>query len=215
MVIPSRLLEYVVAAMVIIFIPGPSVLFIIARAVAWGRKIAVFTVVGNVTGAFTLSAVVAIGLAPLLQSSRLIYQGVQFAGGSYLIYLGIDAIRHRQLVSTGITNQVEKSPGLFRSMREGFWVGALNPKGVVFFAAVLPSFIDRDRGYITLQLLFLGAIFAAIAFFSDSAWALLAGTAREWLATDTKRIEILRAVGGIVMFILGLLVIVAAIVSTK
>jgi threonine/homoserine/homoserine lactone efflux protein len=213
MIIPSRLPEYFVAAMVIILAPGPSVLFVIARAIAWGRKTAVFTVAGNVTGAFSLSVFVALGLGPILQRSDLAYIAVQWAGGLYLVHLGIDAIRHRSIHAADMTNQGEVAPSIPRSIRDGFWVGALNPKGVVFFAAVLPQFIDRDRGSVTSQLILLGAIFSILAFISDGSWGLLAGTARNWLATDAARLERLRATGGVIMIILGLSVVYSAIVS--
>ena len=199
--------------MVIIIAPGPSVLFVIARAIAWGRATAIFTVAGNVTGAFVLSAFVAVGLGPILQSSELAYIAVQWAGGLYLIYLGIDAIRKRSAHAADISNQGDVAPSIRRSLRDGFWVGALNPKGVVFFAAVLPQFIDRDRGSITSQLILLGAIFSLLAFFSDGLWGLLAGTARNWLATDSKRLEKMRITGGAVMVILGASVVLTAIVS--
>ena len=214
MIIPSRLIEYIVAAMVIILAPGPSVLFVIARAIAWGRKTAVFTVAGNVTGAFVLSTFVAFGLGPILQSSDIAYIAVQWGGGLYLVYLGIDAIRHREVQAADMTNQGDVAPTVRRSMRDGFWVGALNPKGLVFYAAVLPQFIDRKRGHITSQLILLGAIFSLLAFISDGSWGLLAGTARQWLATDPKRLERLRATGGTIMIILGISVVIAAIVST-
>ena len=213
MIIPTRLAEYIVAAMVIILAPGPSVLFVIARAIAWGRKTAVFTVAGNVTGAFCLSSFVAFGLGPILQNSDIAYITVQFGGGLYLVYLGVDAIRHREVQAADMTNQGDVAPSVRRSIRDGFWVGALNPKGLVFYAAVLPQFIDRERGHITSQLIFLGAIFSILAFISDGSWGLLAGTAREWLATDPKRLERLRATGGTIMIILGISVLIAAIVS--
>jgi len=213
MVIPSRLPEYIVAAMVIILAPGPSVLFVIARAIAWGRKTAVFTVAGNVTGAFALSTLVAIGLGPVLQRSDLAYAAIQWGGGLYLMYLGVDAIRQRRVHAEDMRNQGEFAPGVLRSMRDGFWVGALNPKGLVFYAAVLPQFVDREKGSVALQLIFLGAVFSILAFFSDGTWGLLAGTARNWLATDAKRLEKLRASGGIVMIILGISVLISAIVS--
>jgi len=213
MVIPSRLTEYIVAAMVIILAPGPSVLFVIARAISWGRKVAVFTVAGNVTGSFVLSVFVAIGLGPILQQSELAYKAVQWAGGLYLIYLGIDAIRHRRVHAADMTNQGDVAPTIRRSIRDGFWVGALNPKAIVFYAAVLPQFIDRERGSVTAQLILLGAIFSILAFLSDGTWGLLAGTARTWLATDAQRLEKLRAAGGTIMIILGLTVLIAAIVS--
>jgi threonine/homoserine/homoserine lactone efflux protein len=212
-IIPSRLPEYIVAAMVIILAPGPSVLFVIARAIAWGRATAVFTVAGNVTGAFSLSVFVALGLGPVLERSELAYIAVQWGGGLYLMYLGIEAIWKRSVHAADMANQGDTAPSIRRSVRDGFWVGALNPKGVVFFAAVLPQFIDRERGSITAQLIFLGAVFAVLAFVSDGSWGVLAGTARNWLATDSKRLEKLRATGGVIMILLGLQVLVSAIVS--
>jgi len=199
--------------MVIILAPGPSVLFVIARAIAWGRKTAVFTVLGNVSGSFVLSTFVAFGLGPILQRSDLAYTAVQWGGGLYLVYLGIDAIRHRTIHAADMRNQGDIAPSIRRSIRDGFWVGALNPKAIVFYAAVLPQFIDRDRGHITAQLILLGAIFSILAFISDGSWGLLAGTARQWLATDPKRLEKLRATGGAIMIILGISVLIAAIVS--
>jgi len=213
MVIPSRLTEYIVAAMVIILAPGPSVLFVIARAIAWGRRTAIFTVAGNVSGSFVLSVFVALGLGPILQRSDLAYATVQWGGGLYLMYLGLDAIRHREIHAADMTNQGDIAPSIKRSIRDGFWVGALNPKAIVFYAAVLPQFIDRDRGSITAQLIVLGAIFSILAFISDGSWGLLAGTAREWLATDPNRLVKLRATGGSIMMILGLAVLITAIVS--
>ena len=213
MVIPSRLAEYIVAAMIIILAPGPSVLFVIARAIAWGRKVAVFTVAGNVSGSFVLSVFVALGLGPILQRSDLAYTAVQWGGGLYLIYLGIDAIKQRKAHAADMTNQGDSSPTSLRSMRDGFWVGALNPKAIVFYAAVLPQFIDREKGQITSQLILLGAIFSALAFISDGTWGLLAGTARTWLANDSSRLEKLRATGGSIMILLGLSVLFFAIVS--
>ncbi len=203
MVIPSRLTEYIIAAMIIILAPGPSVLFVIARAIAWGRKVAVVTVAGNVTGAFVLSSLVAFGLGPILQRSDLAFAAVQWGGGLYLIYLGIDAIRKRKIHAADMTNLGSVEPRVFQSIRDGFMVGVLNPKGLVFYAAVLPQFIDRDRGNVTGQLLFLGALFSVLAFFSDGSWGLLAGTARAWLAGDASRLEKLRATGGCVMILLG------------
>lgn len=211
MVIPSRLIEYIVAAMVIILAPGPSVLFVIARAIAWGRKVAVFTVAGNVTGAFVLSSLVAFGLGPILSRSDLAYSAVQWGGGGYLVYLGINAIKARKIAAADMKSQGSVTPTFWRSARDGFWVGALNPKGLVFYAAVLPQFVDIDRGNVTGQLLLLGALFSLLAFISDGSWGLLAGTARTWLASDEKRLELLRVIGGCVMIILGLLVIASAV----
>jgi threonine/homoserine/homoserine lactone efflux protein len=212
-VIPTRLPEYLVAAMIIIIAPGPSVLFVIARAVAWGRKISVLTVAGNVTGSFVLSTLVALGLGPILQKWHFTYIAVQWAGGLYLMYLGVDAIRKRAVHAADMTNQGPIAPTARQSIRDGFWVGVLNPKAIVFFAAVLPQFVDIDGGHVTIQLVFLGLVFCVLAFISDGSWGLLAGTARAWLATDNKRLERLRATGGCIMIILGVAVLISAVVT--
>ena len=204
LIVPTRVWEYVIAAVIIILAPGPSVLFVIARAVAWGRATAVATVLGNVLGSFSLSIIVALGLGPILQRSVVAFNAVQIMGGGYIIYLGIQAIRHSQVHAEDMTNQGDVKPSVRKSIREGYFVGILNPKALVFFAAILPQFIDRDRGNDTSQLLLLGAIFTVIAFISDGSWGLLAGTIRNWLATEVKRLVRMRVTGGFVMICLGI-----------
>ena len=207
---PARYPEYLIAAMIIILAPGPSVLFIIARAIAWGRLTAVATAAGNVTGAFTLSLMVAFGLGPNLPRSEIAFIAVQVIGGFYLIYLGIDAVRHSKIHAEDMVNQGEIRPSAFRSARDGFWVGALNPKGLVFFAAILPQFLDRDSGNITAQLVLMGATFSVLAFFSDGSWGLIAGTVRQWMATSPSRLVTMRRIGGLVMMTLGIFTLISA-----
>lgn len=211
MIVPTRIWQYVIASIVIILAPGPSVLFVIARAIAWGRKTAVFSVLGNVSGSFLLSVLVALGLGPILQNSSIAYSLVQWGGGSYLIYLGIDALRHRKIHAADMKMKSGTAPSGIRSIRDGFWVGFLNPKTIVFYAAVLPQFIDRQRGHVTFQLLLLGSLFAIMALISDGSWGLLAGTAREWLAHEPRRLITLRTTGGVVMVTLGIFVVGSAI----
>ena len=110
-----------------------------------------------------------------------------------------------------MTKQGDIRPSVIRSMRDGFWVGALNPKGMVFFAAILPAFVDRAKGHVTSQLILMGAIFAILAFFSDGGWGVLAGTIRNWLATEVKRLVRMRITGGAVMILLGIFTLVNAI----
>jgi len=207
---PTRYPEYLVAAMVIILAPGPSVLFIIARAIAWGRATAVATVAGNVTGAFTLSLMVAFGLGPILQRSELAFIAVRLLGGFYLIYLGIDAIRNSKIHAADMVNQGDLKPSSFTSVKDGFWVGALNPKGLVFFAAILPQFIDKGSSNVTAQLVLMGATFSILAFFSDGTWGLIAGTVREWIATTPGRLITMRRIGGLVMITLGVFTLISA-----
>lgn len=137
--IPTRFPEYLVAAVLIILAPGPSVLFAIARAISWGRAAAIATVAGNALGMFVLSVLVAFGLGPILQQSEFAFIAVQILGGLYLIYLGVSAIRHSRIQASEMINQGDIRPTTLRSIRDGFWVGALNPKGLVFFAAILPN----------------------------------------------------------------------------
>ncbi len=209
--IPARFPEYLVAAIVIIIAPGPSVLFAIARAISWGRATAIATVAGNALGMFTLSVLVAFGLGPILQRSELAFIAVQVLGGLYLIYLGIDAIRHSKIQAQDMLNQGEVRPSSLRSMRDGFWVGALNPKGLVFFAAILPQFLDRDGSNLTAQLLLMGATFAILAFIGDGTWGLLAGTVRNAMANTPSRLVLMRKVGGIVMILLGVFTLIAVV----
>ena len=160
MIVPTRIWEYVASSLLIVLAPGPSVLFIIARAISWGRKTALFTVLGNAIGTLILSVLVAVGLGPILQRSDIAYATVQWGGGAYLVYLGIDAIRHRHVHAASMSAKGELQPSALTTMRQGLWVALLNPKILVFNAAVLPQFIDRDRGQVTGQLLLLGMLFA-------------------------------------------------------
>jgi len=209
-VVPSRLWEYLVATTLIILAPGPSVLFTIARAIAWGRAAAVATVFGNALGMFLVSVLVAIGLGPLLQSSKTFYYAVQWLGGAYLIYLGFSAIKASKIDAQGMRSSEGSAPSIFNSIKSGFWVGVLNPKSIVFFAAILPAFVDRDKNNVTFQLLFLGLVFSLIAFISDGSYGILAGTVRQWLASDLRRLIFMRRFGGVVMIGLGIFTIFSA-----
>ena len=210
--IPSRLWEYLIATILIILAPGPSVLFTIARAIAWGRVAAIATVIGNAFGMFLVSVLVAFGLGPLLQSSKLFYNGIQWAGGAYLIYLGYAAIAASKIDAQGMQKTEGSKPTFFTSIKNGFWVGVLNPKSIVFFAAILPQFVDQEKNNVTAQLLLLGAIFATIALISDGSYGLLAGTVRSWLAGDVKRLIFMRRFGGVVMIGLGVFTILSALI---
>ena len=210
MISSKHLVPYLIASILIILAPGPSVMFTIARAISYGRLISVLTVVGNAIGMLLLSIAVAVGLGPLLQSSVLFSACVQWAGGGYLIYLGIDALKHRVVHADSMVNVVEPEPSRWQTMRQGFIVGVLNPKAIVFFAAVLPQFVDRDLGNVTLQLLTLGAIFSVMALLSDGSWGVIAGTARNWFASSNTRLVTMRVIGGCVMIFLGIASVVTA-----
>jgi threonine/homoserine/homoserine lactone efflux protein len=144
-------------------------------------------------------AAVAVGLGALVAGSAPLLTAVKVLGAGYLVLLGVQAIRHRARAAA-----VPVVPGDGRRvLRQGFLVGVSNPKSVVFLAAVLPQFVDRAAGAVPLQLALLGAVFLVLAVLSDSVWALLAGTARQWLARSPKRLRRLDATGGVLMIGLG------------
>ena len=213
MISASHLAQFFVASIIIIMVPGPSVLFTLARGVAWGRAVAVLTVLGNSMGTLLLSLVVALGLGPLLSRSRAFAIVLQIAGGCYLLWLGFDALRHRHAHAQAMTQREEHRPSNATIVRQGFTVGVLNPKSLVFFAAVFPQFVNRSNGDVTLQLVVLGCIFSVMAFCSDGTWGMIAGTAREWLSSSTSRLVVLRTIGGCVMCTLGILIFASAVTS--
>jgi threonine/homoserine/homoserine lactone efflux protein len=201
MVPASNLLTFAIAALLLIAVPGPSVLFVIGRALALGRRGGLLSVLGNALGELLQVAAVALGIGVILAQSVLLFSVVKFAGAGYLIYLGIQAIRHRG--SGHLAADPSRPASTARMLREGFIVGATNPKSIVFFVAVLPQFVDYQAGAIPLQLATLGALFLLIALVSDSAWALAAGTARHWFAGSPRRIAALGTTGGVMMIGLG------------
>ncbi len=203
MINTQNLTQFVLASVAIILVPGPSVMFVIARAVAWGRMTAAITALGNALGMLLLSVFIAVGLGPLLQRYELLLIVVQVLGGMYLIHLGIDAWRHRQEHADDMVKIEEVKPSNYQILRQGFTVGALNPKALVFFSAVFPQFVDPDVGSITIQLLIFGAIFTALALLLDGTWGVLVGSSRDWFVTSRNRLVFLRTVGAVVMMALG------------
>jgi threonine/homoserine/homoserine lactone efflux protein len=199
----SALLAFAASAFAIIIIPGPSVLFVVSRAVAHGRRAAVLTVFGNAGGAYTQALLVAIGLGAIVERSAAVYHAVKLVGAAYLVYLGIRMIRERRAtteVALGVRDRTLRSTEL---LRDGYVVGVANPKVIVFFAAILPHFVERGGAPAALQMAVLGGIFVAIALICDTTWGLLAGTARAWFTTSPSRIERLTALGGTVIIGLG------------
>jgi threonine/homoserine/homoserine lactone efflux protein len=198
----DHLLAFALLAFVLILVPGPSVLFVVTRSLTLGRGAGVATVVGNATGAYVQVVAVALGLGTLVQESITVFTAVKLCGAAYLVYLGVQAVRHRRALAEALDAAVEPKV-LRRILADGFLVGVLNPKVIVFFMAVLPQFVDREGGSVPAQLLVLGAIFCAIALLSDSIWALLAGAARSWLVSSPRRLAAIGGTGGLVMIGLG------------
>jgi threonine/homoserine/homoserine lactone efflux protein len=198
----GALLAFAVTAFALIVVPGPSVLFVISRGVALGGRAAVATVIGNAAGAYSQVVVVALGLGAIIESSAEVFTAVKLVGAAYVVFLGVQAIRHRRTLAS-VLDAASAPRGTRRILREGYVVGITNPKAAVFMAAVLPQFTDPARGHVPIQLLLLGLVFVGIALVSDSIWGLAAGYTRGWLGRSPQRLEALGGLGGLVMIGLG------------
>nr|WP_161561577.1 LysE family translocator [Streptomyces antimycoticus] len=205
MVSIDRLLAFAAMSLLLIVIPGPSVLFVVGRALSQGRRAALTTVIGNTLGAYVLVMAVALGVGSVVERSAVVFTTLKLVGAAYLVHLGVKAVRQRRSLQAAFTGDGPAHGGL-RTLWEGFAVGVANPKTMVFFAAVLPQFADRDQGHVTLQMLLLGLIFNAIALVSDSVWGLVAATARTWFARSPRRLALVGGVGGLSMIGLGVTV---------
>lgn len=203
MVSTAHLPAFLATVYVLILIPGPSVLFTISRGVALGRRAALATVLGNTSGLLLQLVLVAVGLGSLLASSETVYTVLKLIGAAYLVVLGVRSIRERKRLANVLRSNSVAPRGLGQTIREGFVVGATNPKGLLIFTAVLPQFIDRSQGHYTIQLLSLGLICALVALISDSTWALASGSARSWLGRSPERLERLSIGGGVSLIALG------------
>lgn len=192
-----------VAAFALIVIPGPSVMFEISRAVALGRRAGLATVAGNAIGQYVQVTLVALGIGVIVEGSEVVFTALKLVGAGYIVVLGLRAIRDRRTLA-GVLDAAVVPRGTGRILREGFVVGLTNPKSAVFFTAVLPQFVEPAGGHIPLQLLALGVVWVAIALTCDSAWAFVAGTARDWFARSPRRLELVGGAGGLVMIALGI-----------
>ena len=198
----SRLASFALISLALIIVPGPNVLFVISRSLMLGRAAGVRTAVGGQIGVLLQVVGVAFGIGALVERSVALFTVIKLAGAGYLVYLGVQAIRHRRALTAALEPAAAaKSAG--RLVRDGIVVGASNPKAIVFFAAVLPQFVTRSAGQVPLQMLLLGAVFVAIAVVCDSTWALAAGSARAWLARSPRRLELVGGTGGLVMICIG------------
>lgn len=199
MLATDSLVAFIGTAFALIVVPGPSVLFVISRGVTLGRRAAVATVVGNSAGVYVQVVAVALGVGALVERSLVVFSVIKLAGAAYLVYLGIQTWRHRGRLRASLLAPAPVAPSRRRVVWDGFVVGVANPKAIVFFAAVLPQFVDPALGHVPVQLLLLGLIFVAIALVSDSAWGVAAGTARNWLARSPRRLEVIGGTSAVVM----------------
>ena len=202
MVSAGQVLGFAVACLIVIAIPGPSVLFVIGRALAHGRRTALASVAGNVAGVQVVALSIALGIGTLVQRSDQVFTIVKLGGAAYLVWLGVQAIRHRHALSAAM--EVATAPrSAWKAAAEGFTVGVANPKAYVLFAAVLPQFANPAAGHVTLQLVILCLVSLPIGLISDGTWGLAASGVRSWFARSPRRLELVGGLGGLAIIGLG------------
>jgi threonine/homoserine/homoserine lactone efflux protein len=199
----DNLLAFTGIAVVIVLIPGPSVLFTISRALTGGRRTALLNVLGNELGLVGQVVAVAFGLGALIERSAELFTAVKLAGAVYIVYLGVQAIRHRHSLAEAVGGRVQPVSAA-RAIRDGAIVGVTNPKTIAAFVVLLPQFTEPSAGHTSLQLLELGMIFPLIGLVLDSCWALAAGTLGQWLSASPRRLAAIGGTGGLVMIGLGI-----------
>lgn len=204
MITTEQLLTFGLAAFILIAIPGPSVVFVIGRALAYGRGVALLTVLGNTLGLLAIVILVALGLGAIVQESIVVFMILKFAGAAYLIWLGVQAIRHRSAFNVAHAGE-GAAPVLAPRIvvRQGFIVGFSNPKAFMIIGALLPQFVVRGSGEVPLQMFLLGLVAVVIGLLSDSLWAVIASQLRAWFNASPRRGAAMGAVGGTSMIGLG------------
>jgi threonine/homoserine/homoserine lactone efflux protein len=198
----SDLFLFITAALILLFIPGPAVLYIVARSVEQGRRAGLASASGIATGTLAHVLAATLGLSALLLSSAIAYSVVKYAGAVYLLYLGIKKFREHPAVKDEV-KRVQALP-LRRIYAQGILVQVLNPKTAIFFFAFLPQFVNPARGHVSLQFFVLGLIFILLGLSSDSVWALTAGSAAGWLRQNQAFIRNERYISGTVYISLGM-----------
>jgi threonine/homoserine/homoserine lactone efflux protein len=197
MISVEQVLGVALASIVIIVVPGPGVLFIVGRALAYGRRTAILTALGHNAGSYVVAAAVAFGLGALVQRSAEVFLVVKLAGAAYLAWLGIQAIRHRAQLADALNTAAEG--GDRHAFRKGFVIGITNPKAYILFGAILPQFVNRAAGDVTTQMLLLALVPNTIGLVTDNLWALSAGTFRSWFARSPRRLQLVGGAGGLAM----------------
>jgi len=192
---------FVGAALMLLLIPGPAVLYIVARSAEQGRMAGFVSDLGIHSATLVHIVAAAIGLSALLASSALAFGAVKYAGAAYLIWLGLRKI-------FGSANGTEPEAELRRYshgrlFRDGFIVNLLNPKTALFFFAFLPQFADVSRGHIATQIAFLGLLFAVLGLITDGCYALLASAVGAYLKGSAGYRRFERYVSGALLVGLG------------
>jgi threonine/homoserine/homoserine lactone efflux protein len=195
----STLTVFVSVASIMVFMPGPNTLYIIARSVQQGRLAGFVSSLGVQVGTMVHMAAAALGISALLVSSSFAFQVVKYTGAVYLIYLGIRTFLSKAKIEKANVHRAKLS----RIFYQGVVVNVLNPKTALFFFAFLPQFINPARGAVAVQLAMLGTILIVLGTLSDSIYALASGSIGNWLRGNLKFVRAQRYFAGTVYIGLG------------
>lgn len=204
---PSTFIVFVAAAIALLLVPGPAVIFIVTRSVTHGRTAGLVSVLGVHTGSVVHVAAAALGVSALLATSATAFSVIKYLGAAYLIFLGV-----QRLLRRGHDEECTRVLPLAsaRLYRQGIVVNVLNPKTAIFFLAFLPQFVNPARGPVALQIALLGTCFIVLGIASDSAYAMLAGTLAGRLRLDAAVRRRLDRASGVIYLGLGATVALAA-----
>lgn len=197
----ETLVIFAVAATAFAVVPGPSVIYVVTRSVGQGRRAGVVSASAMAAGTLVHVGAATMGLSALLASSTAAFNAVKYLGAAYLIYLGLQALRHGDDAHSPSPNNVQP---IRRVFRDGVIVAVLNPKTALFFLAFLPQFVDADRGPAAVQLVVLGLALVAIAFVSDATYAAITGCIGDWLKNRTNLLRHSRFITGPAYIALGM-----------
>jgi threonine/homoserine/homoserine lactone efflux protein len=199
----STLALFTLAAITLLVIPGPAVLYIVTRSVDQGRAAGLASVCGVHVGTLVHVAAAALGLSALLVSSATAYHTVRWLGAAYLIWLGVRRLLARDEDDPEAVAAGARRVGLGRIFAQGVVVNVLNPKTALFFFAFLPQFVDTTRGSVPFQVVVFGVAFVLLGLVSDGSYALLASTGAGWLRRRPGVARASRLVSGGVLLSLG------------
>lgn len=174
----STLYVFIAATLAFLILPGPAVLYIVARSVDQGVRAGLVSILGICVGTLFHIAAATLGVSAILVQSATAFAVIKYLGAAYLIWLGVAKLREK--TPTEIDPEVPKR-SLRRLFVDGAVVNLLNPKAALFFFAFLPQFVRHDGGSPATQMFVLGLIFLGLAFVTDTAWAVAAGSARQLL----------------------------------
>lgn len=199
---PTNLGLFTAAALALLLVPGPAVLYIITRSVEQGRLAGFVSDLGIHSATLIHVAAAALGLSALLMSSALAFAVVKYLGAGYLIWLGVRKLMAPAPTPLGDLDLPKHS--YRRLFTDGFVVNLLNPKTALFFLAFLPQFVEVERGHVAMQIAALGLIFCGLGFVTDGCYALAAGTAGNWIRRSRTYLKFERFFSGTVYICLGL-----------